>query len=394
VGFGYLSDRLLSRRLPFTLGLALLGSATILFALAQTLALVLIARFFQGLATAIVFTVGFALLFEKVGSQNLGQAMGYTSMSLSLGWFLGPVVGGVIYKRWGYFSVFALPLVLVTIEIVLRLLVVEEERVKAPTVVVTDVEAGDERPRTGNNDETRPLLPYKDSVTSVHRNPILVLLSSLRFMASMFGFCVLNGFMVAFDGVLPVYVKELFGFDSKQVSLIFLALTVPMLLSPVFGSLVDRMGSTKWPAVAGLLLTIPGLVLLRLVQHDTTKDLVVLIFLLIELGVAFAVGVPPLAAEVMHVVDEIEENNPGIFGPNGACAQAYGLTNAGLGIGCVLGPLTAGFIRVNYGWSVAVTSMAVLSAIAIVVVLPITGGSLWKPKREREGASAENISSS
>jgi MFS family permease len=391
VGFGYLSDRLLSRRLPFTLGLALLGSATILFALAQTLALVLIARFFQGLATAIAFTVGFALLFDKVGSENLGQAMGYTSMSLSLGWFLGPVVGGVVYKRWGYFSVFALPLVLVAVEIVLRLLVVEEERGKAPIVVVTDVEAGDEAVRDGINDETRPLLSRKGPAKSVHRNAILVLLSSPRFMVGMFGFCVLNAFMVAFDGVLPVYVKELFGFDSKQVSLTFLALTVPMLLSPVFGSLVDRMGSTKWPAVAGLLLTIPGLVLLRLVQQNTKKDLVVLILLLIELGIAFAVGLPPLAAEVMHVVDEIEEKNPGIFGPHGACAQAYGLTNAGLGIGCVLGPLGAGFIRVNYGWSVAVTSMAVLSGIAIIFVLPVTGGSLWKMRRASGGASTERI---
>jgi MFS family permease len=389
VGFGYLSDRLLSRRLPFTLGLALLGSATVLFALAQTLALVLIARFLQGLATAIVFTVGFALLFDKVGSENLGQAMGFTSMSLSLGWFLGPVVGGVIYQRWGYFAVFALPLILVAVEIVLRLLVVEEERGKGPIVIVTDVEARDNDAQSNTaSHEASPLLAKKRPVKSIHRNAVVVLLSSARFMVGMLGFCVLNAFMVAFDGVLPVYVKELFGFDSKQVSLTFLALTVPMLLSPVFGALSDRMGSTKWPAVAGLLLTIPGLVLLRLVQKDTRTDLVLLILLLIELGIAFAVGIPPLAAEVMHVVDDIEARNPGIFGPHGACAQAYGLTNAGLGVGCVLGPLGAGFIRVNYGWAVAVTCMAVLSAIAIVFVLPITGGSLWRERTEGESEPA------
>jgi MFS family permease len=390
VSFGYLSDRLLSRRLPFTLGLALLGSATILFALAQTLVLVLIARFLQGLATAMVFTVGFALLFEKVGSENLGQAMGYTSMSLSLGWFLGPVVGGVIYKSWGYFAVFALPLFLVAVEIVLRLLVIEEERGKRPRIVITDVEVGDDEAQINRTlNETSPLLAPKQASKSVHRNAIVVLMSSPRFMVGMFGFCVLNAFMVAFDGVLPVYVKELFGFDSKQVSLTFLALTVPMLLSPVFGALVDKMGSTKWPAVAGLLLSIPGLVLLRLVRKDTKWDLIVLILLLIELGIAFAVAIPPLAAEIMHVVEDIEDKAPGIFGPNGATGQAYGLTNAGLGVGCVLGPLGAGLIRVDYGWSTAVTCMAVLSAIAIVFVLPVTGGSLWKTKNESESESAE-----
>jgi len=373
VVFGYISDRLTTRRLPFTLGLALLASATILFALARTLPLVLIARALQGSATAIVFTVGNALLFDKVGSEQLGKAMGYTSMSLSLGWFLGPVVGGVVYKRAGYFAVFALPLVLIAMEIVLRLMVIEDER-DHPEIFVTEVSEG-----VGLG-ETQPLLNSTKPKASAHRNAMLVLLSSPRFMISMFGFCVLNSFMVAFDGVLPVFIKETFDFNSQEVSLTFLSLTVPVLLSPLFGALADRMGSTKWLAVAGLVLTIPGLLLLRLVQENTKKDLITLILVCIELGLAFAVGLPPLAAEVMHVVEDIEANDPGIFGPNGASAQAYGLTNAGLGVGCVLGPLGVGFLRVHYGWSVAVTSMAILSAITLIPVLPVTGGSIWKTK--------------
>ena len=85
--FGHLSDRLKSRRLPFMLGLVALGSATVLFALCRSLWLLLVARAFQGLSTAVVISVGFALVFDKVGSEQLGQAMGYTSMSLSLGWY-------------------------------------------------------------------------------------------------------------------------------------------------------------------------------------------------------------------------------------------------------------------------------------------------------------------
>jgi MFS family permease len=387
VGFGYLSDHISSRRLPFTLGLLLLASATVLFALSTTLPTLLVARFLQGLATAIVFTVGYALLFDKVGSESLGRAMGYTSMSLSFGWFLGPVVGGVIYKWWGYYAVFALPLALVGVEIVLRLLVIEEKREKK-SIGVRDVEDGREE---GVTDETQPLLSpspapkVRTATPNPHRNALVVLVSSQRFMVGMLGFCVLNALMVAFDGVLPVYVKELFKFNSQQVSLTFIFLTAPMLLSPLFGALADRMGSTKWPAVAGLGLAIPGLLLLRLVTEDSERDLITLVCVLSVVGLSFAIGMPPLAAEVMHVVDEIEERNPGIFGPNGACAQAYGLTNAGVGVGCVLGPLGAGYIRVHYGWCTSVTCMAALSALAICFVLPVTGGSIWGKRKERQG---------
>jgi MFS family permease len=303
--------------------------------------------------------------------------MGYTSMALSLGWFLGPVVGGVVYKKWGYFAVFALPLGLVGIEIVLRVLIVEEKKERQKGVI--------------EDGETQSLLLRTDEHTpSVQRNAFVVLIRSPRFLVSMFAFSVLNGLMIAMDGVLPVYIKELFGFNSEQVSLVFLALTMPTLLSPLFGEWSDRLGSTKWPAVAGLTLSIPPLLLLSMVREDTKKDLVVLVILLVVLGLSFAIGLPPLAAEVMHVVEEIEERNPGIFGPHGATGQAYGLTNAGLGLGCAIGPLAAGFARVEYGWAVAVTCMAVVSAVTIIPVLPVTGGSLWREKvrnlREEVGA--------
>jgi MFS family permease len=367
VTFGYLSDHFLTRRLPFTLGLTLLGSSTILFALAPSLPFILVARALQGCASAVVFTVGYALLVDKVGSEQLGQAMGYTSMALSLGWFLGPVVGGVVYKKWGYFAVFALPLGLVGVEIVLRVLIVEEKKERQKGIV--------------EDGETQPLLLRPDEHTpSVQRNAFVVLIRSPRFLVGMFAFSVLNGLMIAMDGVLPVYIKELFGFNSEQVSLVFLALTMPTLLSPLFGEWSDRLGSTKWPAMAGLTLSIPALLLLSMVREDTKKDLVVLVILLVVLGLSFAIGLPPLAAEVMHVVEEIEERNPGIFGPHGATGQAYGLTNAGLGLGCAIGPLAAGFVRVEYGWAVAVTCMAVVSAVTIIPVLPITGGSLWREK--------------
>jgi MFS family permease len=369
-----------------------------------------VARTLQGLATAIVVTVGYALVFDKVGPEQLGQAMGYTSMSLSMvcspllmafiqsanhltqfskGWFVGPVVGGIIYEHAGYLTVFAPPLALVGVEIILRLLLIENEK-RATSTSKGRVRAQAEGDRLSN--ATSPLLPPDEAITRRNRNTFLTLLSSKRFVVGMLGFCILNGLMIAFDGVLPVFLKERYGFDSQQVSLTFLALTVPMLLSPLFGALTDRMKSTKWPAVTGVVLSIPGLLLLRLTGNDADGDFALLIVLLVEIGLAFAIALPALAAEVMHAVDEMERKQPGIFGPNGACAQAYGLTNAGLGVGCILGPMGAGFVRVRWGWNTSVTCMAFASALTAVFLLPITGGSLWqRDKSSGQSSQAQAV---
>ncbi|KIW03665.1 uncharacterized protein PV09_04987 [Verruconis gallopava] len=371
IGFGYLSDRIRTRRLPFTFGLASLASATIVFALCRTLWLLVVARFLQGLATAVVVTVGYALIFDKIGSDQLGQAMGWTSLSLSAGWFIGPVVGGIIYKHAGYLAVFVPPLALVGIEIMLRLLIVEDER----TTKITEQNSSGVGVFQGDTEAT-PLIGHDVTIGSKHRSVFITLLSSKRFVVGMFAFGVFNGLMVAFDGILPVFLKDAYGFNSQQVSLTFLAMTMPMLLSPIFGAASDRLNSTKWPATAGFALCVPGLLLLRLTGDSASREFALLIVLLVELGVAFAVGLPPLAAEVMHVVEDMERMDPGVFDPHGACSQAYGLTNAGFGVGCVLGPVGAGFIRVYWGWKVAVTAMAVVSGVTAVIVLFVTGGPL------------------
>lgn len=277
-----------------------------------------------------------------------------------------------MYEHAGYLPVFAPPLVLIAIEIILRLLIIE----------------GDGDATKGSTSEIRPSseetpLLSNNAARAPHQNAMLTLLSSKRFVVGILGYCVLQGLMVAFDGVLPVFVNERYGFNSQQTSLTFLALTAPMFLSPFFGDLTDRIGSTKWLAFAGLMLCVPGLLCLRLTGQGNTDDLVLLLCLLAAIGTAFAIGLPPLAAEVMHVVDEIERAQPGTFGSSGAAAQAYGLTNAGLGVGCILGPMGAGFVRVRFGWSVAVTCMAVVSALTAMIVLPVTGGKL-QCRRDRQ----------
>jgi MFS family permease len=398
--FGWIGDRLQSRKTPFVYGLLVLGGATALFAIGTSLAVLLVARILQGLSTAMVFTVGFALLFDKVGKDRIGEAMGYTSMSLSLGLFLGPVVGGVIYQSAGYSAVFAPAFTLIGLEILLRFLVVEEDRwakgrrlFEGETCKPTYGTIRSETSPTlcnsslsGTNDsshsqrELESLFP-STSVRNTH-SALLVLLSSPRLLVAMVGLFTLNSFTTAFEGVLPIYLHELFGFNSMQTAFVFLAITLPMLLSPLVGKIVDRVGA-KLPAVAGFGIAVPGLALLRLVIHNTRMDMGLLVILLFLLGCSVSLAMPPMMTEVTFSIEEQEQCHPGIFGPYGAYSQAYGLTNAAFAGGALIGPLYAGFLRESLGWPAMSLFMGALSCVVMLLVLPISGGKRLQREPQR-----------
>ena len=47
-----------------------------------------------------------AILADTAGQAGVGPAMGFTGMSIALGVLIGPVVGGVLYHKYGYLAVF------------------------------------------------------------------------------------------------------------------------------------------------------------------------------------------------------------------------------------------------------------------------------------------------
>ncbi|KAL9050438.1 MAG: hypothetical protein Q9206_005096, partial [Seirophora lacunosa] len=126
---GWIGDRVRSRQTPFLFGLIAVGLSTLAISLTRSITILLVARILQGFSGAVVSTVGYAILFDVVGSEKIGRAMGFVSMSQSFGLLVGPAVGGVLYE-WGggYFNTFIPAFVLIVLEIVLRGLVVVRGR--------------------------------------------------------------------------------------------------------------------------------------------------------------------------------------------------------------------------------------------------------------------------
>ena len=370
---------------------------------------------------------------------------------MTMGMLLGPLLGGVVFAAGdgGYGGVYGMCWGLVAVDVVLRVVVVEkkvakrwfveDERGEAEQAAngTTDLECGNARHRDDKdappdarrtsrdepspdrviqgeksespnqiepNDPPAQHAPEDDRTTTppsepqpspptprkrtLKLPPVISLLLSPRLLTALYASLISATLLTAFDSTLPLYVRALFNWDSTGGGLIFLPLVLPSFLSPLIGWLSDRHGP-RWPAVCGLLLSIPFLVSLRFVTTDTLTQKVLLCVLLAGVGASFAVVLPPVMAEISYVVSDISVRRPGIFGERGAYAQGYGLFNMAFAGGMVAGPLWGGFVRERLGWAGMGWTLAVLAGGSAVPVGVATGGWVFSVRGRAWGGAVD-----
>lgn len=214
--------------------------------------------------------------------------------------------------------------------------------------------------------------------------PIISLLSSRRLDAALFGCFVQASLLTSFDSTLPIYVSQLFNYTSIGAGLVFLPLTIPSFLGPIFGWFSDKYG-TRYISTLGFLLAVPPLILLRLVDHDSLRQKVLLCALLALIGVTLDMILVPMMAEITYAVEAKAAKRPkGYFGKGGAYAQAYGLFNMSFAAGSMAGPLLAGLIKAHKGWGTTTLVLGCLSAASAVPTFLWGGGSVFKERRARK----------
>jgi MFS family permease len=362
-----------------------------------SLPILITGRVLQGLSAAVVWTVGLALVSDTVEKEDIGQAMGYVAVAFSIGALAGPLLGGVVYAGGGYYAVFAMGFGLIGLDIALRLMLIEKSvaaQWSPPNATTGESEmasAHGSSSQTTSDDEIQPVATQDHSQIasqsekpttapeSVSRIPPMIrLLGVPRMLVSLFGCFVQATSLGAFDGALPLYVKNTFHWNSTGAGLIFLSLVVPSLLSPLFGFISDRYGShgTRALCTTGFLSAIPFWISLRFVTYNTIGQKVLLSVLLVFIGLCLTTGMAPLMAEIDHVVELEEKRKPGTFGKRGAAAQGFGLFNAAFALGALIGPLWAGFVVENASWGTMGWTFAILSGSAAVATFCWTGGRI------------------
>jgi len=251
---GWYADRSSSRRLPLLGGLLALGGSTIMLCLARTVSLLVVGRIFQGAAAAIVWTVGQALLVDTVGQKEIGQTLGWVSISMSMSILIAPLLGGVVYNKAGYYSVYYMAFGLIALDIFLRLVLIEKkiarqwlpEEVADSDGISATEKGGDpektrvEKPGEGIPEDVSTPEPRTESAPDARQPskypPILTLLKSRRLLAALWGCIVQGSQLTAFDGVVPLFVQQTFHW----VRLIFVLFAI-FLMGAVSGARMIRL---------------------------------------------------------------------------------------------------------------------------------------------------------
>ncbi|KAH6642984.1 major facilitator superfamily domain-containing protein [Boeremia exigua] len=386
---GWLADRGASRRSPLLLGLIALLGSTVLLQVGNTTGILVAGRVLQGASAAVVWVIGLALLADTIPQENLAQAMGYVSLGMSLGTLVSPLLGGIVFDRVGYDAVFGMAYGLIGLDIVLRLLLVEK-KVAARWEPVADVQAKAAagspaiRPTCAQDDATdteKGVLSGQSGTSAPiggkhlrdrrrdRLPPVLALLYSRRLLAALFCALIQAALLTSFDSVLTIHAANLFGWTATGAALLFLPLVIPTFLAPAFGWICDKYGG-RFPCALGFSGACAPLVCLRFVDENTLNDKVILCALLALTGLCLAPTFPSIMAEITFIVEAKEKSSLASgragFGQGGAYAQAYGLFNMAFAAGCTVGPLLAGFIVEDRGWSVMALVLGILSAVTAV----------------------------
>ena len=314
--WGWYADRTRARGRSFLMGLVALIGATGLLCVGNSIAIIVAGRLLQGVSTALVWTVGLAIVSDTVGKDHVGEAMGWIMMGMGIAIFTGPMLGGIVFAHGGYYAVFGMTFGLIVLDIVMRLLMIEVNVAQKylSREDTTEADAEPKNPPPALTDITASRHPSSNLPT------LLVLLHSPRLLSGLWGCMVVALLLTSFDSVLPLYVHQIFGWDSTGAGLIFLPICIPSFLEPLIGRLGDRIGS-RWIVVLGFVLALPFFVLLRLVWYDSIQQKVLLCALLFCIGLAVSCVLPPLLAEVSLIVTDREREEPGVFGTKSAFAQ-------------------------------------------------------------------------
>ena len=291
----------------------------------------MIARALAGFSAGVVFCTGLTLVVDSVPRKEVGEWIGFALSGMTWGTMVGPLLGGVIYKRAGYHAVFLTLLAVIALDVTLRLTMIESgdasEWRKAEPVLCngTAHENPEQPPSNGRNqhrkkgpEENREAKQAKPSKTckspcggnktndsariqAGERIPLLkkvgpigpwyqrrfpaltALLSSKRLIAAVLGTFVYNSLIASFDDILPLFAHRTFNWDSEYAGLLYLTIPVPTLSSPFIGILSDRYGA-RVVALFGFALTTPCLALLSMVKKNTTEQIVILVVLLVLFG--------------------------------------------------------------------------------------------------------------
>lgn len=400
VAFGYACDKMSNRRISMLIGLLTLIAATIILCVCKSIVVFMVGRAVQGISASVVWSVGLAVIADTAGPKQVAYFMSYPGVAMNLGHFCGPLVGGIVYEKAGYYPVFYVCFGVLVLDVVLRLLMIEKSQLprklkkfaESNTTEMSSIETSGRTAllMSASPDEESQfnlkVSPYHihnvDTMFGLKIFPTLGLLKHSGVVITLFQSLIIAWITAAFEATLTLHLKELFDFNSLDSALMFMALAAPCIVEPLVGIVADRFGP-RLLVTFGLIMLTPLLILLGTIQHDSTGQVISFAAILTLVGLGIVILFPPVMGELCHVVSVIEQYNPGKFGPGRGFGQAYGLFFISYSLGALIGPFHSGGIFRNQGWSTTVLSLGIVTAVAAIPSAIFTGGNLFYKFKKR-----------
>jgi MFS family permease len=301
--FGVISDHLNSKRMLMLWSLVGMILASISMGISQNLYLLSVGRFFQGISSAAIWVLGLALIAETYEPEEIGLKMGFVFGAYSLGNFMGPLLGGYLFKL-GSGVPFYVTAGIALLDLLLRYFLKEP-------------------PSTAKGAHSS----MWDGFRGIKGNgPVLRIMFFTAVAAVILGSLEVN---------VVLLLKSRYLLQEDIIGLIFIAFVVPELIfSPLAGLVYDKIGFRYT--------TIPSSVLasgvIGLMCLDVT--LPVFIVLLALLATFFMVGLTP-------VLPELSKRVPGT-----TYGTTYGVFNFMFGIGLLIGPIYGTLVYQYSSWAV------------------------------------------
>ena len=308
LGIGRLGD-MTGKRPIYTAGFALFTVASTLCGLAPGVGWLIGLRIVQGVGSAMIFALGFAILTEAFPPSERGRALGVGGSIVSIGVALGPALGGIIIDSlsWRWIFLVNLPVGLIgtwtahrfvpdvappggqrfdfvgagaffvaLLSMMLGLTLAQglgfDNRVVLALIVVSVV--GFTAFIAIERRVDQPMLDL-----SLFANRLL----SVNLLTAWLSFVTIAGFLV----LAPFYLQDVLGYDTRTMGLLLAATPISLgVVAPMSGALSDKIGPRP-VLVVGLAVIAAGYAGLTSLSADTTW----LEYVLLTLPVGIGMGI-------------------------------------------------------------------------------------------------------
>lgn len=305
----------------FTYGILILIISTFLAAISPSAEFLIITRAFQGIASAMIFVTGLAIITSVFPPKERGKAIGINITAGYLGLVMGPVLGGLLtqYTGWRSIFYFIIPLGLIVIALVLvKMKGLEWGECKGEKldywgslvyIIMLALILIGFSSITGTFGILMVIIGIIGFISFIILelrvdNPVLEM--SLFFKNRKFAFSNLAA-LISYMGIMAVsfllslYLQYIKGFDAQIAGLILAVQTIFMvIISPIAGKLSDRFEPGKLASLGMIMITI-SLVIFTLLTYTTS--LYIIIAGLVILGIGIGIFSAPNMNSIMGSVE-------------------------------------------------------------------------------------------